>query len=121
MSQHSRSMGVAIRKAIVDSYSGGNSEGFEAAQRALWEIGDTIADIHGRRKAAEAIYRIADKILAGDHATILTLPEALQPETKLPGAGKLSIIERVRAFIATNALLSVYVAFCVGLLVGRAA
>jgi len=119
MNQYSRSMGAAIRKAVVDSYSGGKSQGFETAQRALWEIGDTIADIHGRRKAAEAIYRIADEIVAGDHLDALTLPEVPQAAPAIPKASKLFTADKVRAFIAQNTLTSLYFAFCFGFWIGR--
>lgn len=73
MNHHSRAMSGAVRQAIITSYANGNSIGFETAQRSLWEIGDTMADIHGRRKAAEAIYRIADEIVAGDFVTPLEI------------------------------------------------
>lgn len=121
MSQQARLLAVEIKRVLLNCYGSGQAAGFETAQRALWEIGDTIADIHGRRKAAEAIYHIADEILAGDHAAILMLPEALQAPEKLPDVGKLSRTERARALITRNAFTSVYVAFVLGFVIGGAA
>jgi hypothetical protein len=115
MNQRSRMMAVEIKRAVMTCYGTSENFGFETAQRALWEIGDTIADIHGRRKAVEAIYRIADDILARDHADVLSLPPV--PEEPL-GAEGVSFSDRARAIIGRNAFLSVYVAFCVGVMIG---
>lgn len=114
MTQYSRSMGVAIRKAVVDSYSAGDGVGFETAQRALWEIGDTIADRHGRRKAAEAVYRIADEIVAGDHLDALALDT---PKDATPTKQS----SRVKEWMAANIWTVAYLAALIGYVIGKAA
>lgn len=62
MNPTSRIFSVSVRQSLLQMYGGGEALGQDAARRALWEIGDCMADLHGRDKAATALYRVADTI-----------------------------------------------------------
>ncbi|MBX3490882.1 hypothetical protein [Parvibaculum sp.] len=82
MNHQPRIFGASVRQSLYHVYAAsGESIGMASAHRCLWEIGDSLSDIHGRREASAALYKVADAIAVGG-AVETVWPLAPEPDMK---------------------------------------
>ena len=74
--------GASVRSGLISVYSGGGFElGWLSARRVLWEVGDVVAELHGRPAALEMMHRTIDALMDPDRTRAMQmLSESLQLE-----------------------------------------
>ena len=67
-----RQFGSGFRSSLTTTYSvHGQTVGLGIAKRYAWEIGDLVAEIHGRDVAAELLYSAGDALVRRDRVATL--------------------------------------------------
>lgn len=59
-----RALGTQLRSMLLEAYRvRGNDFGLGLARRCAWEIGDVVAEIHGRERAGEVLDSVSNAVL----------------------------------------------------------
>lgn len=83
MSHQARYYATSIKQSVASLYAT-NPQTFahEAISRALFEIGDVMADVHGTQKAATSLYAVADAIAVRAGIEAVWPPKTAVPLSK---------------------------------------
>lgn len=112
---HLLAYGAQCRESTLSIYRTlGPTDGQEMARRFLFEVGEAMSDIHGRKDAASILYSVADAITLRLPVEDFRLPAISQaPSNTSVGAPPMSLRARAIDVINHN-----YSSFLLGLFLG---
>lgn len=80
-------LGAHMRMTMMESYrQGGRETGCEIARQYIYELGQVMSDMHGRREAAAILYSVADAVTAElpiENYLLPTVPAPIHRETNV--------------------------------------
>lgn len=77
---------AAMQSFMTHAYNAcGPDHGKAIAQRCMYEIGEIVAELHGREQAAVRAYGVADALTTRLPLAPLPIDHVAEPEKKYPG------------------------------------
>lgn len=101
-----RYYGSQVRNGLLSVYNArGNAVGMEFSRRYVWEIGEVVAEIHGREASAAMLYELADGVVARMPLKDIPWTEPASIVVRAPAAAAIVTSKGQRQLAALRAFL----------------